>query len=62
MKEAKEPAERHAGILVVKRERRPAVGEEGDPTIVFQSGRIGRAAAGLLRLVVARNCTALVTA
>ncbi|WP_281069962.1 hypothetical protein [Rhizobium leguminosarum] len=40
MKEAKEPAERHAGILVVKREGRPAVGEEGDPIIVFQSCRI----------------------
>ncbi|MDM9644824.1 hypothetical protein [Rhizobium sp. S163] len=38
---AKEAASGHAGILVVKREGRPAVGEEGDPIIVFQTGRAG---------------------
>ncbi|TAV41671.1 hypothetical protein [Rhizobium leguminosarum] len=41
VREAKEHAGRHAGILVVKREGKPAVGEEGDPIIVFQSGRTG---------------------
>jgi hypothetical protein len=38
---AKELAKRHAGVLVVRREGRRAVGEEGDPIIVFQTRRIG---------------------
>lgn len=41
VKEAKEHAGSHAGILVVKCEGKSAVVEEGDPIIVFQSGRIG---------------------
>lgn len=38
---AKELALSHAGTLVVKREGRPAIGDVGDPIIVFQTGRIG---------------------
>ncbi|MBW6425530.1 hypothetical protein KX729_29385 [Rhizobium sp. XQZ8] len=34
-------ADSHAGVVVWKREGDPVVGEEGDPEIVFQSGRIG---------------------
>lgn len=41
IEEAKKAASGHAGILVVKRQGRPAVGEEGDPIIVFQFGRVG---------------------
>lgn len=41
VEKAKELAKDHAGALVVKREGHPAVGEEGDPVIVFQTGRIG---------------------
>jgi hypothetical protein len=41
VEEAKELALSHAGTLVVKREGSPAVGEEGDPIIVFQTGRVG---------------------
>ena len=41
VEEAKNFAQDQAGTLVVKREGRPAVGEEGDPIIVFQTGRIG---------------------
>jgi len=39
--EAKEAASRHAGVLVVRRDGRPAVGEEGDPVVVFRAGRTG---------------------
>jgi hypothetical protein len=39
--EAKELAKTHAGVLVVKREGHPAIGEEGDPIIVYHTGRIG---------------------
>ena len=39
--EAKEAAARHAGVLVVRRDGRPAVGEEGDPVVVFRLGRTG---------------------
>jgi len=41
VEEAKELAKHHAGTLVVKREGLPAVGEEGDPIVVFQTGKIG---------------------
>lgn len=41
VEEAKELAKAHAGTLVVKREDRPAVGEEGDPIVVFRTGRVG---------------------
>lgn len=41
IEEAKELAKGHAGAIVTKREGRPAVGEEGDPIIIFQIGRIG---------------------
>jgi len=41
VEEAKELAKRHAGALVVKREGHLAIGEEGDPIIIFQSGKIG---------------------
>lgn len=41
VEEAKELAKDHAGTLVVKREGRPAVGEEGDLVVVFQTGRTG---------------------
>ncbi len=39
--EAKEAAGHHAGVLVVRRDGRPAVGEEGDPVVVFRLGRTG---------------------
>lgn len=41
VEEAKGLALSHAGTLVVKREGRPAIGDVGDPIIVFQTGRIG---------------------
>ncbi|AHG49033.1 hypothetical protein RLEG12_08820 (plasmid) [Rhizobium leguminosarum bv. trifolii CB782] len=41
MREARKHAGRHAGILVVKREGERAVGEGGDPIIVFWADRIG---------------------
>ncbi len=41
MPEAKELAKEHAGTLVVKPEVHPAVGKVGDPTVLFQTGRIG---------------------
>ncbi|WP_246732728.1 hypothetical protein [Rhizobium laguerreae] len=40
VEEAKAAARSHAGALVVKREGHP-VGEEGDPIVVFQIGKIG---------------------
>jgi hypothetical protein len=33
--------DRHAGVVVWKRESSPAVGEEGEPVIIFQTGTIG---------------------
>lgn len=33
--EATEAAAGHAGVLVVRRDGRPAVGEEGDPVVIF---------------------------
>jgi hypothetical protein len=39
--EAHEIEGRHAGVLVWKREGNPAVGEEGDPEIVFSVGKVG---------------------
>ncbi|TMV18907.1 hypothetical protein BJG94_14895 [Rhizobium sp. Td3] len=39
--EAKDLANRHAGVVVWKRKAHPVVGEEGEPEIVFQSGQIG---------------------
>ncbi|MBB3596001.1 hypothetical protein FHX08_006421 [Rhizobium sp. BK529] len=41
LEEARELAVTHAGVVVWKREGDPVVGEEGEPEIVFQSGRIG---------------------
>ncbi|RWY80901.1 hypothetical protein [Rhizobium sp. WSM1325] len=41
VEEAKEAARSHAGALVVKREGHPAVGEVGDPVVLFQTGKIG---------------------
>ncbi|MBY3003003.1 hypothetical protein [Rhizobium leguminosarum] len=41
VEEAREAARTHAGALVVKREGHPAVGELGDPVILFQTGKIG---------------------
>ncbi|TCQ99346.1 hypothetical protein EDF70_10951 [Neorhizobium sp. JUb45] len=41
IEEARDLAERHAGVVVWKREGDPVVGEEGEPEIVFQSGRLG---------------------
>jgi len=41
IEEAHALADRHDGVVAWKREGDPVVGEEGDPEIVFQSGRIG---------------------
>ncbi len=41
VEEAKELAKDSARTLVVRREGRPAVGEEGDPIVVFRPGRVG---------------------
>ncbi|TWF49520.1 hypothetical protein [Neorhizobium alkalisoli] len=41
IEEARALADRHAGVVVWKREGDPVVGEGGDPEIVFQSGKIG---------------------
>lgn len=41
IEEAKDAATRHAGVLVVKRDGRPSVGEEGDPMVVFRLGKTG---------------------
>ncbi|MDP9840403.1 hypothetical protein J2T09_005190 [Neorhizobium huautlense] len=32
---------RHAGVIVWKRKGDPVVGEEGEPEIIFQSGKVG---------------------
>ena len=39
--EAKEAGSRQAGVLVVRRDGRPSLGEEGDPVVVFRAGRTG---------------------
>jgi hypothetical protein len=39
--EAKRAFPGHAGVLVWRRENNPAVGEEGEPIVVFKSGQIG---------------------
>jgi hypothetical protein len=39
--DAKVFLQRHAGVIVWKREGDPVVGEEGEPVILFQSGAIG---------------------
>lgn len=41
IEEAKDAATRHAGVLVVKRDGRPSVGEESDPMVVFRLGKTG---------------------
>lgn len=41
IEEARKLSEDHAGALVWKREGNPVVGEEGEPLIVFQTGKIG---------------------
>ncbi|TBZ14811.1 hypothetical protein E0H33_15230 [Rhizobium leguminosarum bv. viciae] len=47
--DARDLAVRHAGVIVWKREGDPVVGEEGEPEIVFQSGRIGASPSRLNR-------------
>ncbi|MGE7367874.1 hypothetical protein ACQKKX_02235 [Neorhizobium sp. NPDC001467] len=39
--QARRLAAQHEGAVAFKREGDPVVGEEGEPEIVFQSGRIG---------------------
>ena len=39
--EAEEAATRHAGVLVVRRDGNPSVGEEGEPIVVFRLGKTG---------------------
>jgi hypothetical protein len=41
IQEATDAASRHAGVLVVRRNGRPSVGEEGDPIVVFRFGKTG---------------------
>ncbi len=41
IEEAKDAATRHAGVLVVRRDGKPSVGEEGDPMVVFRLGKTG---------------------
>jgi hypothetical protein len=39
--EARQLAITHAGAVVWKRVSDPVVGEEGEPVVVFQAGRVG---------------------
>ncbi len=39
--EAQDAVFRHAGVLVVRRDGSPSVGEEGEPIVVFQAGKTG---------------------
>ena len=39
IEEAKQMASSHAGVLVVRRDGNPVVGEEGDPVVVYRSGK-----------------------
>jgi hypothetical protein len=41
IEEARDLGQRHAGVVVWKREGNPVIGEEGDPEVVFSVGRIG---------------------
>ena len=41
VEQAKALAVRHAGVVVWKREGDPVVGEESEPIVLFQTGRIG---------------------
>ncbi len=41
IEEAKDAATRHAGVLVVRRDGKPSVGEEGDPVVVYRAGKTG---------------------
>lgn len=39
--EARRLSSQHAGVLVWKRTGSPVVGEEGEPEIIFQTGKTG---------------------
>ena len=39
--EADALAARHAGVVVWKRDAMPAIGEEGEPVIIWQTGTVG---------------------
>jgi hypothetical protein len=39
--EAQDLAEQHAGVVLWKRDAAPAIGEEGDPVILWQTGKVG---------------------
>jgi hypothetical protein len=41
LEEAHKLAERHAGVVVWKREAKPVIREEGEPVIIWQAGAIG---------------------
>jgi len=41
VEEARNLAAQHAGAVAWRRDGDPVVGEEGEPEIVFQAGRIG---------------------
>jgi hypothetical protein len=41
IEEAKAAASHHAGALVVRRYGSPTVGEEGEPIVVFRTGKTG---------------------
>ncbi|WP_337269488.1 hypothetical protein [Oryzifoliimicrobium ureilyticus] len=41
IEEARSLADQYAGVVAWKREGNPVVGEEGEPEVVFQSGKIG---------------------
>ncbi|MCF6367601.1 hypothetical protein [Rhizobium halophilum] len=41
LEDAQRLSRQHAGVLVWKRTGDPVVGEEGDPEIIFQTGRTG---------------------
>jgi hypothetical protein len=41
IEEAKDAATSHAGVLVVRRDGKPSVGEKGDPIVVFRLGKTG---------------------
>ncbi len=41
VEEARSLASQHAGSVTWKREGDPVVGEEGEPEVVFRSGKVG---------------------
>lgn len=41
IEEAEDLARQYAGVVVWRRENDPAVGEEGEPEVVFSVGRLG---------------------